>query len=266
MIAQGRIRGDVAARLIAEGIEREKGGYAAKQATTSVTGAEQRFQTLSVIRAAEGTEKATQGIGDFYRQANQVLGSDQAQKFVAFIDKTTGSLINLVERGLRSGLNLATGLANGIESGESITRVTGAVKNIGTAAIDSLESLWKMNSPSRLFAEKGANAVEGLALGIESEESRARLRAALENLLNDPRIKAMLDTISFSEGAGYNTMVGGGRISDLSKHPNKVVKLRGGSEKLSCRPISISEPNLRRRIKAHWPPGFLSALPGPGRS
>jgi len=41
-------------------------------------------------------------------------------------------------------------------------------------------------------------------------------------VLNDPRIRTFLDDIGRSEGADYNTLVGGSHIKDLSRHPNKV--------------------------------------------
>lgn len=40
--------------------------------------------------------------------------------------------------------------------------------------------------------------------------------------LADPRVKDFLDRIGKSEGADYNTLVGGRRINDLSRHPNIV--------------------------------------------
>lgn len=40
--------------------------------------------------------------------------------------------------------------------------------------------------------------------------------------LADPRVKGFLDKISQSEGADYNTLVGGRKINDLSRHPNVV--------------------------------------------
>lgn len=43
--------------------------------------------------------------------------------------------------------------------------------------------------------------------------------------LANPRVKSFLDKISKSEGADYNTLVGGRKINDLSRHPN-VVGLR----------------------------------------
>lgn len=46
-----------------------------------------------------------------------------------------------------------------------------------------------------------------------------------KNVLSDPRVRGFLDTIGASEGADYNTLVGGRKISDLSRHPN-IVGLR----------------------------------------
>jgi len=43
--------------------------------------------------------------------------------------------------------------------------------------------------------------------------------------LADPKVKSFLDKIGKSEGADYDTLVGGRKITDLSKHPN-VVGLR----------------------------------------
>lgn len=45
-------------------------------------------------------------------------------------------------------------------------------------------------------------------------------------IIKNPRLRAALDTIAWAEGTyhkpntGYNTLFGGGQISDLSKHPN----------------------------------------------
>lgn len=54
-----------------------------------------------------------------------------------------------------------------------------------------------------------------------SPKTQEDLRAISKN----PNVRKMLNLISHTEGTethGYNTLVGGGRINDLSKHPNKV--------------------------------------------
>lgn len=45
------------------------------------------------------------------------------------------------------------------------------------------------------------------------------LQGQAEQALSVPRVRAFLDTIGRSEGATYNTLVGGGKFSDFSHHP-----------------------------------------------
>lgn len=54
-----------------------------------------------------------------------------------------------------------------------------------------------------------------------SEIVSSRADANREALKN-PRVRQFLDKISVSEGADYNTLVGGRKIRDLSRHPNTV--------------------------------------------
>lgn len=52
-------------------------------------------------------------------------------------------------------------------------------------------------------------------------------------LLKQPQVRALLNTIRYAEGtpgpAGYQTMFGGGKFSDLSRHPDQVVRSGGYS-------------------------------------
>jgi muramidase (phage lysozyme) len=52
--------------------------------------------------------------------------------------------------------------------------------------------------------------------------------ARYRQLLQQPQVRALLNTISYAEGtpgeAGYRTKFGGGKFSDLSRHPDQVVK------------------------------------------
>ena len=47
-----------------------------------------------------------------------------------------------------------------------------------------------------------------------------------KELLNHPKIRAMLNVIKKAEGADYNTRVGGGKFSDLSKKPGQKVFIK----------------------------------------
>lgn len=182
LMAEDRLRGDVAARLIAEGISREKAGFAAKLTETTVAGAERKFDVLTEIRAAEGTEKATQGYGDFLRSANQVLAGEKAKQFVQYIDQATGSLINLVQTGLSTGINITKGLADGIASTDGFKAVGAAVSGLGDFTERQLKSFWEIDSPSKRAARVGQWIAEGIALGMSKGQASnyANLKALSE--------------------------------------------------------------------------------------
>lgn len=50
-------------------------------------------------------------------------------------------------------------------------------------------------------------------------------------LLQQPQVRALLNTIRYAEGtageSGYQTMFGGGKFSDMSRHPDKVISSGG---------------------------------------
>lgn len=68
---------------------------------------------------------------------------------------------------------------------------------------------------------------------VEEKYRPAVMQSTASSLsdIDDPEqrknLKAYLDTIAASEGADYNTLVGGSKIDDLSKHPNKVGLVTG---------------------------------------
>ena len=169
LIAQDRLRGDVAARLIAEGIERNKAGFAKKIADTTTYGAESRFAVLTQLRGAEGTEEATRGIGDFYRKGNELLSSEKAKEFVSFINQTTGSLINLVEKGLGAGVQITKGLADGIVSGDAFRAVGSATTSLGNYVEESLKSVFAIESPSQRMVEKIGIPL-GMGIGVGTRQ------------------------------------------------------------------------------------------------
>jgi tape measure domain-containing protein len=164
LMAQGRIRGEVAAQVIAEGLQRKNAGFAAKLASTTTQGAENVFAARKTILGAQGTENITQEYKKILQDANEIMGSPAAQQFVQFINTTSGTVINMVEKGVATGVNLSKGLATGIENGAP--GVINAITNVGTSAIDTLTDLWGMRSPSRVFAQMGSYAVDGLENGL----------------------------------------------------------------------------------------------------
>jgi tape measure domain-containing protein len=232
LIASGRIRGEVAARLIAEGIQRDKGGFAAARTGATVAGRERQFNVLTQLRSAEATQEATRGIGDFYQKANAILDSPQAQAFVSFVNNYTGKLIDFTEKALKVGVSVGGGVAEGIMNFSPSTMMQSFTK-LGGFVETGLKSVFEIKSPSERSArEIGEPLGEGIGVGMVrrfqgfmQDEGRDAVVATLEALLQDPKIQALLKTIEWAEGGAPNRIVGGRTVRDLSRHPN-IVGLR----------------------------------------
>lgn len=182
LMAAGRIRGEIAAGLVAASIEREKAGYAALQARTSLSGVERRNDSLTMTRAAEGTRNASSLIRDFYSTANDVLSSPQAQQFVKFIDEKTGSLINMVEKASRAGVNVAEGLGAGIMSGDALQSLRTSFTSLGDFTETSLKSVFKIESPSQRMIDKVGIPI---GLGVGAGTSQGMIEYAKANADHD---------------------------------------------------------------------------------
>ncbi|MCA1615052.1 MAG: tape measure protein [Acidobacteria bacterium] len=136
-------------------------------------------------------------------------------------------LISASVRGVLGG-GITSGLAEGIELGRGLV-----TKTVGDFALDAVISPFKkmlgINSPSKVFAELGGNAVDGFAFGsggkggLASEESKQKLRRALEELANDPRVKAWFEVIRQVEGGRPDVMAGGARVKSGPRHPGQIV-------------------------------------------
>jgi tape measure domain-containing protein len=191
LMAQGRIRGDVAARVIAQGLQRKNAGFAAKLASTTTQGAQDVYEAQKQILGAKGTENITQEFKKRLQQINAILGGPQAAQFVESINTASGSAIKMMEQGLTVGVNLGIGVAKGIESGTP--GIINAVTNVGSSAIDALKKQWGMQSPSLVFAEMGAMAVEGLENGLADRTAQGfdRWAEALEKAGGDAFIRGV---------------------------------------------------------------------------
>lgn len=191
MMAEGRLKGDVAAQLIAEGLQRQSGGFAKKLASTTTQGAEDVFAAQKQILGAKGTENITQEYKKKLQQLNAIMSGPTAAQFVESINTASGSAIDMMEKGLTVGINLGIGVAKGIEKGAP--GVINAVTNVGTGAVDALKKQWGMESPSKVFAEMGGYAVEGLENGLVDRTAQGfdRWAEALEKAGGDAFIRGV---------------------------------------------------------------------------
>jgi hypothetical protein len=164
LIKAGRIKGTGIATLTAQGIERHAGGFAQMMGTVG-PGVEQRADALMEIRAAEGTQKLTGGIGDAYTKFVQILDSPQAKKIVDFIDKMGGYVVNLTESAVTKAVSVGGGIAEGIMNFSPASMMQGFTK-LGDTVESGLKSVFEIHSPSERSArEVGVPIGQGIGFG-----------------------------------------------------------------------------------------------------
>lgn len=204
LMAQGRIDGSTAARLISEGIERNSGGYAAFVANTTSIGRERQKNALQDQLAITGTQNLQRLQDDFTDQLIKIYQSPKAQAFVQFLDSTTGKMVDALEKGARIGSDIGGGVISGLLSGDSITTLTNGLTSYKDTFVNTLKGAFGIHSPSTVTAEEiGIPMAQGVTTGFVAYmqgEGREKILSELESLLKDARIQALLDTIGKGEG------------------------------------------------------------------
>jgi tape measure domain-containing protein len=187
----------------------------------------QDLREVAAGRAMSGTTKELSAMlqsamtGDIPSLVNDMAGKfDTALTPVA---KVIGASV----RGLIGG-GITSGLAEGIDAGRALV-----TKTVGDFALDSVISPFKsmlgINSPSKVFADIGGDSIDGLAFGkdgkggLASEESKQKLRKALEELATDPRVRAWFEVIRQVEGGRPDVMAGGRTVKSGPRHPGQIV-------------------------------------------
>ncbi len=168
LISEGRIRGEVAATIIADKILREQTGFAEKLARTTTEGGENLFSARSEILAARGTETATRKYGQFARAAADAIGGPRAEQYAGYVDQGAASLFGLVEKGLPAGIQLVQGIGTGLTSDKATQSLYSALEKLRGAVGLGLSTVLEIKSPSEFTARvAGVPMGEGIAVGLE---------------------------------------------------------------------------------------------------
>ena len=102
-----------------------------------------------------------------------------------------------------TGANAAEGLKQGIEKGKD--KVVNVASKVATGVSNITKKIFRVESPSKVFAEIGEYLMRGLAGGIESEEDKA-IKAAqtvaddVQDTFGDKHVGLNLDTVSMVDG------------------------------------------------------------------
>lgn len=230
LVSAGRIRGDIAAQIIALGIEREKGGLAAYKTSQTVAGRERQFGVNMQLLGARGTENITKAMGDFYGMMNDIAGGPKAQKVVDFFNQLSGTLINFTKGAVQTGVSVGAGVAEGILNFNPATMMK-SLTGLSSFVETGLKTVFEIHSPSELSArEVGEPLGEGIGVGLSRKfrgfmlgQGAEEMKQTLLDLLKSPQIQALLNTIVKAEGGGMNVMAGGRRVNSGALHPGEVV-------------------------------------------
>jgi hypothetical protein len=267
LIKAGRIRGEGIATLVAQGIERHAGGTAQMMGTVG-PGVEQRAGALMEIRAAEGTQRITGGIGDAYTKFAQLLDSPQAKQIVEFIDKMGGYVVDFTESAVKKAVSVGGGIAEGIMNFSPSSMVQGFTK-LGDFVDTGLKTVFEIKSPSERSARVVGEPIgEGLGTGMVRKfqgylkgKGKDEIIATLEELLKDPRIKAFLDLITRSEVGNDPNPAARlfGRLGHVPD-PSQFFAATGGWPGMR-----VKSPTLGRMVWTH-PLGGSQIEPGTARA
>ena len=216
LIQSGALSGDDLITVLIHAYTGPKWTQAADEMTQTVDGLTRRYNTAVSKLLGIATQPIHATTIDFLRQAVDTVRGPGAAGVAANVQSAISPVTSMLEsagRALASGdlfggavsagNSIVSGLKKGIEEKTSVA--VDAVKGLGTAGINALNDVWESHSPSQVSADIGGMVVEGFAHGkggrggLASEESKAKVRAAVEELMQEPAIQAFLKIIQRSE-------------------------------------------------------------------
>lgn len=175
----GILRGDVAARMISEGIERHNGGVAEQMAQNTGYGLQDATTNALALQAARGTTAITGALKTAYGDAFAALSGEGATAFSDNINKFTGGIFSLLETSVKAvstgefatllesiGKNAMDSLWGGLSSVGS--KLYDAGKNAANFIIGGTQDGLQSHSPSKVMLDIGYNAGISLLTGFDN--------------------------------------------------------------------------------------------------
>jgi tape measure domain-containing protein len=264
LINSGALSGEDLITIFTSQFNKPKWQQAAEEMTQTVDGLTQRYNAGVNKLLGVATQPAYNTSIDFLQKAVEMIRGPQAASVATDIQTAITPVTTMMESvgkalasgdvfggAVKSGNSIVEGLEKGIK--EKAGAAVNAVKGLGTSGINALNEVWDTHSPSQVAADIGGMVVEGFANGrggrggLSSEESKAKVRAAVEGLMREPAIQAFLKIIQRSElGAGetnpYARAFGhGGHRDPMSLDPS-------GSNWYGER---VWSPTLNRMVPTH---------------
>jgi tape measure domain-containing protein len=226
--AKGKLSGRGVADALLEGFRQEFGGLSEAFSGT-LEGKISNLKDLYGRRSGEATKDAYGELKMTVDSGISSLNSPGGGAFVQGLGTATNvatislnetikllSGNSLLDKARVGGSNIIEGLKSGISS--KLSEAKEALGGVSSGMFGEFLSFWGIQSPSKVMIEKGEEIIEGLKIGLERGD-KAGVQAALKEALKAPNVRAALDTIKKAEHADYDTLFGGGKFTDFSKHP-----------------------------------------------
>jgi tape measure domain-containing protein len=200
---QGRLRGDVAARVLAVQMSKQYQGLMERRSQTTsgllstakdyIEGALGTAVTPIVDTMRAGLNFAIKQFGETGALQNMAESVSAMMRPAA--NAITGSL-NALSAGNAAALseNFVAGLAQGL-TGAALESLSQAATRVSNAVIDVVRGVWQIESPSRVAYEQGRLYVEGLEQGMvdRASEGFRRWARALARAGGEAFIQAVED-------------------------------------------------------------------------
>lgn len=243
----GKLRGDVAASLLTEGLGQFASG-AGDRLSETILGKESNVRDAFQKRAAQDSKMLTEAYRNSLDAALKELEQGTGQSITAVVgDKLAGSLEFITEAitgimqspsGYFSDLMGALKLT-GAQMWDSIQQgFTGAISSGGSAAVeavtgwagslvDSAKKVLGIQSPSTVFAEIGQDVVDGFSKGIQdtidrSSEGIRKWAKQIEEIGGESFLKAveeMSKRLKIDPNKALNVMAFESGLNPAAKNP-----------------------------------------------
>lgn len=138
--------------------------------------------------------------------------SQTISKIGGFVSDVIGKVSSLPNKVIQIGRDLAAGLWKGIN--EKLQWLKGKIDSFGKSIVDKVRSVFKVHSPSRVFAQIGSFLAEGLGVGWDDTLPDVRTDMAKSlNGLTGNMSATVTATGTPGEYMGNNTTYNGGAVT-----------------------------------------------------
>lgn len=219
LINSGALSGQDLITIFTAQFNNPKWQQAAADMTQTLDGLQQRYQKGVDKLLGTATKPAYDTSVDAFKLAVDTVRGPQAGQVAAsaaaaitpvttMLDQVTKALASgdIFGGAVSTGNNIVEGLKKGVS--EKASEAYKSVTDLASGAIDTAKNTLGIQSPSTVFAEMGAMAVEGFANGsgghggLASEESKAKVRKSLDELISV--VKSHGFDITSTNGGSHN--------------------------------------------------------------